>query len=131
MLDEMTLAELKELAKEQNIKNVSKLKKEELIEVLIDVQRSRNKAEEQEKKKAKALEKEEVRLKYDDEDEEIRLEENVEDSSIGYKVTNEEDEIVEGILEVLPDGYGFLRGDNYLSSPRDVYISPIQIRRFN
>jgi len=26
--------------------------------------------------------------------------------------------------------YGFLRGDNYLSSPKDVYISPIQIRRF-
>ena len=33
-------------------------------------------------------------------------------------------------IEVLPDGYGFLRGDNYLSSPKDVYISPIQIRRF-
>ena len=30
----------------------------------------------------------------------------------------------------MPDGYGFLRGDNYLSSPKDVYISPIQIRRF-
>ena len=47
-----------------------------------------------------------------------------------YKLTNEDDEIVEGILEVLPDGYGFLRGENYLSSPKDVYISPIQIRRF-
>ena len=37
---------------------------------------------------------------------------------------------VEGILEVLPDGYGFLRGENYLSSPKDVYVSPVQIRRF-
>ena len=48
----------------------------------------------------------------------------------GYKLTNEDDQIVEGILEVLPDGYGFLRGKNYLSSPKDVYISSVQIRRF-
>ena len=48
----------------------------------------------------------------------------------GYKITNADDQIVEGILEVLPDGYGFLRGDNYLSTPNDIYISPIQIRRF-
>lgn len=47
-----------------------------------------------------------------------------------YQVTNENDKIVEGILEVLPDGYGFLRGDNYLSTNQDVYISPTQIRRF-
>ena len=38
----------------------------------------------------------------------------------------------EGVLEVLPDGYGFLRSTNYnyLSSPDDVYVSPSQIRRF-
>ena len=48
----------------------------------------------------------------------------------GYKLTNEGDEIVEGILDILPDGYGFLRGENYLSSPKDVYISVVQIRRF-
>ena len=48
----------------------------------------------------------------------------------GYKLTTEGDEIVEGILDILPDGYGFLRGDNYLSSPKDVYISVVQIRRF-
>ena len=46
-------------------------------------------------------------------------------------VTNNKDDfIVEGVLEVLADGYGFLRGDNYLSTPKDVYVSPIQIRRF-
>ena len=131
ILEEMTLTELKELAKEQNIKNVSKLKKDELIEVLIDVQRSRNKAEEQEKKKEQALEKKQNEIKYDKDDEEIELEGSIMgETVIDYKLTNEEDEIVEGILEVLPDGYGFLRGDNYLSSPRDVYISPVQIRRF-
>ena len=123
ILEEMTLTELREIAKEQNIKNISKLKKEELIEVLIDLQRARNK-EGQAKKKSQA------EIKYD-EDDEVEIDETVlGDSVVDYKVTNEEDEIIEGILEVLPDGYGFLRGDNYLSSPRDVYISPVQIRRF-
>ena len=38
-----------------------------------------------------------------------------------------------GMLEVLPDGYGFLRSDeyNYESSPDDIYVSPSQIKRFN
>ena len=31
----------------------------------------------------------------------------------------------------MPDGYGFLRGDNYLSTTKDIYISPVQIRRFH
>src|SRR6476659_8195779 len=39
----------------------------------------------------------------------------------------------EGVLETLPDGFGFLRApdSNYLSGPDDIYISPSQIRRFN
>ena len=39
----------------------------------------------------------------------------------------------EGVLEVLPDGYGFLRSQsfNYLSCPEDIYVSPSQIRRFD
>lgn len=38
-----------------------------------------------------------------------------------------------GVLEVLPDGYGFLRSTdyNYLSSPDDIYVSPSQIKKFN
>lgn len=40
-------------------------------------------------------------------------------------------ETKEGILEVLPDGYGFIRCDNYLPGENDVYVSPAQIRRFN
>jgi transcription termination factor Rho len=36
----------------------------------------------------------------------------------------------EGVLEVLPDGYGFLRSENYLSGQHDVYVSIAQIRRF-
>ena len=133
-LEEMTLAELRQMAKEQNIKNISKLKKDELIQVLIDLQKSMNEQKEKEEK-AEKKEYNVIRVplkrrnfKYDstDEDDDFDLEESV----VDYKVTNDEDEIVEGILEVLPDGYGFLRGENYLSSPKDVYVSPIQIRRF-
>lgn len=100
-LEEKSLLELKELAKENNIKNISKLKKEELLEMLKQVLNTNEK-------------------------EEISQEQELS----GYKLTTEGDEIVEGILDILPDGYGFLRGDNYLSSPKDVYISMVQIRRF-
>ncbi|GHV40673.1 transcription termination factor Rho [Clostridia bacterium] len=37
----------------------------------------------------------------------------------------------QGILEILPEGYGFLRTENYLPGTKDIYISPSQIRRFN
>ncbi len=39
----------------------------------------------------------------------------------------------EGVLEILPDGFGFLRSPdyNYLPGPDDIYVSPSQIRRFN
>ncbi|MCL2616589.1 MAG: transcription termination factor Rho [Defluviitaleaceae bacterium] len=40
-------------------------------------------------------------------------------------------ELEEGVLEVLPDGYGFLRMENCLPGPRDIYVSPTQIRRFS
>lgn len=36
-----------------------------------------------------------------------------------------------GILEVLPDGYGFIRCENYMPGENDIYVSPSQIRRFN
>ena len=111
-LESYTLVELRQLAKEKGIKNVSKLKKEEVIEYLTNIQGETTSQSE-----------EEVSTEIP------KKEENV-DNNTGYNVTNEEDEIVEGILEVLPDGYGFLRGENYLSTPKDVYISPIQIRRF-
>jgi len=45
--------------------------------------------------------------------------------------SREEPEDAEGILEVLADGFGFLRSENYLSGTQDIYVSPIQIRRFN
>ena len=114
-LEEKTLTELKELAKENNIKNISKLKKEELVQVLEQVINTSTEASRNIKK-------------IEEKSEETTQTEGQEIS--GYKLTTEGDEIVEGILDILPDGYGFLRGENYLSSPKDVYISMIQIRRF-
>ena len=111
-LNEMTLTELKELAKQNNIKNISKLKKEELIIVLKQVVKSEN-----------------SNIKDSDSSENIKVERQYDEngnSIVDYKLTNEGDSIVEGILEILPDGYGFLRGDNYLSSDKDVYISTLE-----
>lgn len=42
----------------------------------------------------------------------------------------EGDEPANGILEVMPEGYGFIRCDNYLPGENDVYVSPAQIRKF-
>ena len=120
-LDEMTLTELKDLAKQNNIKNISKLKKEELILVLkqvININEYNSSYHtdtnfEYEKKES-------IERQYDANGEPI----------VDYKLTNEGDEIVEGILDILPDGYGFLRGENFLSSDKDVYVSMVQIRRF-
>ena len=112
-LEDKTLAELKELAKENNIKNISKLKKEELVQVLEQVINSETIST------TDITKKNETNIKEDENNDQE-----------GYKLTNDGDEIVEGLLDILPDGYGFLRGENYLSSPKDVYISVIQIRRF-
>jgi len=132
-LESLTLLELKKLAKENNIRNISKLKKEELIEVLKSIKNNSFEEDEdeiiEEEEDYEEEEQEtEKRQRYDAGDDEV---ENLEEqNTVAYQVNNEEDEIIEGILEVLPDGYGFLRGNNYLSSPKDVYISPVQIRRF-
>ncbi len=110
-LSNCTLVELRQIAKEKGVKNVTKLKKDELIELL-----------ETESSSIPSSENTNSRFQIDDSAKN--------DSNLDYKLTNEDDFIAEGVLEVLPDGYGFLRGENYLSSPKDVYISPVQIRRF-
>lgn len=116
-LENYTLVELRQLAKERGIKNTSKLKKEEIIEKLLKL--------ENESIEAKEIEYDGSYVATD-----VTTSSLAEPSNGSYKLTNADDQIVEGILEVLPDGYGFLRGENYLSTPKDVYISPIQIRRF-
>ena len=123
-----TLVELRQLAKEKGIKNVSKLKKEELIEILNNMKENTTKNSDENNTTKSNTPVENIKSKLN---EEKNCEnEHTENQEGSYKITNEDDNIVEGILEVLPDGYGFLRGKNYLSSPKDVYIYPVQIRRF-
>jgi len=43
----------------------------------------------------------------------------------------ESGESITGVLEIMPDGYGFLRRDNYLQGAKDAYVPPQYIRRFN
>ena len=97
--EEMSMTELKDLAKEKGIKNISKLKKAEIIELL----EGNNEVGEVEKKDS---------------------------SKSGYTINASTDFESQGIMEVMPDGFGFLRGENYLPSPKDIYVSPTQIKRF-
>lgn len=106
--NDMSLLELREIAKEKDLKNVSKMKKQELAEMLESLENQEKPTNEQLIKNNSSRENDGT-----------------------YKPNNENDEIAEGILEVMPDGYGFLRGDNYLSTSKDVYVSPVQIRRFH
>ena len=111
-LSEKSVVELRNMAKELGVSNISKLKKSELITAIQSLT-------------AKKEEKEETNETYN----QIQ-ESNNNESQERYNLTSETDTYVEGILELLPDGYGFLRGDNYLSTPKDVYVSPVQIKRF-
>ena len=63
-------------------------------------------------------------------------ENHAEDVSNAYNVPAEtvqldSGEKANGILEVMPDGFGFIRSENYLPGENDIYVSPSQIRRFN
>ena len=99
-----TLVELRQIAKEKGVKNVSKLKKEELIHILEELEKP---VEEKPKKFYPLV----------NDNQENYVEEPQLTAGNGYQLTSEDDRIVEGVLEILPDGYGFLRGENYLSTP--------------
>ena len=133
-LEELTMTRLKALAKQHNIKNISKLKKDELVAVLSQVMGEDEEPEKSESKKSKEEVTEIEIAKENNTLEEKDIPERQYDENgepiIDYKLTNEGDQIVEGILDIMPDGYGFLRGETFLSSEKDVYISMVQIRRF-
>ena len=125
-LSNYTLVELRQMAKEKGIKSTTKLKKEELIELLSSSESNTNVSESNSENNITKEENSTVNYAS-----KFQIDaEAKDDSALDYKLTNADDFIAEGVLEILPDGYGFLRGENYLSSPKDVYISPVQIRRF-
>ncbi len=102
-LKQLSVIELRELARDKGIKISSKMTKNEIIDA--------------------------VMTSLNEKTAEANISKNI---LVEPEVTpnNKDDFMVEGVLEVLPDGYGFLRGENYLSTPKDIYVSPVQIRRF-
>ena len=170
-LQSFTLSQLKEIAKSAGLKGITGLKKEELIERLVELDakmQSEKAAKEAEEKKAeskpsekkaspkksgekkpdekKHAGKKREEKKSDDKKpvqepakEEKPAEEKKGDAPADAAKNNraenayvpqEGDEPAYGILEVMPEGYGFIRCDNYLPGENDVYVSPAQIRKF-
>ncbi len=103
--ESLSLAVLRDLAKARDLKGFSTMKKQEIIELMLA---------EDEKDRAKEV-KEEIK--------------NEKAGAIDIEQLDS-GEVANGILEVLPDGYGFIRSDNYLPGENDVYVAPSQIRRF-
>ncbi len=110
--ESLPLATLKELAKARKMRGVSTLKKSELIDAMLALDAKEEQAE------AASEAKEEVR----EEMKEKKSETDIEQLDSGNTAN--------GILEVMQDGFGFIRSDNYLPGENDVYVSPAQIRRF-
>ena len=115
--ESLPLATLKELAKTRGLKGISTMKKAEVIELML-------KEDENEKKKEKKSSQETVKeMSANTGDKELKELHDIDKLDSGVAVC--------GILEVMPDGYGFIRSANYLPGENDIYVSPSQIRRFN
>lgn len=137
---EMTLVDLKNKAKELGIKNISKLKKSEVIDELVKVTPNsieKNGVVLREKIAPKIREKESTNNTnntnngYSTRENNI-TEEQKEEKKEKLKVMINESGSAKGVLEVQENNnFGFLRCDNYLTSENDIYVSPSQIRRFN
>lgn len=105
--ESLSLGALKEVAKARGLKGISTLKKSELVERMVE-----------EDQKEKSMENKTV---------ETKSAENQTEEAKSSRAPMEQSELdsgitVKGILEVLPDGYGFIRSDNYLPGENDVYV---------
>ena len=107
----LSLAALRDIAKDKNIKGISSMRKNELIDAII------------------AASEADGTLKQEEKDKKI---DNVQERQQAYEKTaiREEGPDANGILEVMPEGFGFIRCENYLPGENDVYVAPSQIRRF-
>jgi len=151
------VVDLREIASAMGIKNVSKLKKDELIDVIIN---GNDETQEQKCEESPELDTfvddysdDDLDESDDESDDEPDDESDDEsDATIGKiettaklpqtsnksrskeresKKSKDESKLeVEGVLEIIEQGYGFLRFENFLSSEQDVYVSPSQIKKF-
>ena len=149
--ESLSLATLKDLAKARGLKGISTLRKPELIERMLQEDEKESTGGEAEMKKTEILQEEpgrqenrvrENRTSYEANERKTYQDKNYQDRNYTerteYAHKNPTDtaqldsgEKANGILEVLPDGYGFIRCANYLPGENDIYVSPSQIRRFN
>ena len=146
--ESLSAAELKAVAKARGLKHLSGLKKSEVVARMLEAdEEEKAEREKCEKEKTENTEKIEKTVKMEKEDnkvedaadrEEKTGEKNTQEASAENSIKPSSDfaqldsgQTVEGILEVMPDGYGFIRSDNYLPGENDIYVSPSQIRRFN
>ncbi|MDE7252887.1 MAG: transcription termination factor Rho [Acetatifactor sp.] len=147
--ESLPLLQLKELAKVRGLKGTSAMKKAELVEAMLAEDERQKKAAEEEKiqqaqeerpqrsqeeraPKARAersqRSQEEQSQRAQEEAAASRSQENGEDAQVPKDLDSGLE--ASGILEVMPDGYGFIRCENYLPGENDVYVAPSQIRRF-
>lgn len=140
--ESLSVAVLRDLAKSRGIAKVLTMKKAELIEAMVAEDEKAQPASEDaknidEKKKETTEEKNETRQHRYPRQQNGQYHENRKNDGRDHNLQNEVDMSLdsgittEGILEVMPDGYGFIRCENYLPGDGDVYVSPTQIRRFN
>lgn len=132
-IQNMTLAQLRELAKAKGHTHISKLKKAELIDLLISNESSpvipslTHQSE-------SVQDKIEIPLSptTDQSMDTLPDEGEVNDESEeNLKLSRTDRMTGAGILEIMPDGYGFLRARNFMRGENDIYLSISQIRRFN
>ena len=134
--ESLPLATLKELAKARKMKGVSTLKKADLIEAMISLDEQEDQEKLSEHKESSQEHLKEMQNQNREEKAASELKENKEHREAKDKKPETDMEqldsgcSVSGILEVMPDGFGFIRSDNYLPGENDVYVSPAQIRRF-
>ena len=133
--ESLSAVALKGIAKSRGLKNISALKKSEVIELML---KEDEKEEEAKKVKQERDRKEEAghggasqTSPQQHKGERHGQEERQEEKMSGELAQLDSGIVASGILEVMPDGYGFIRCANYLPGENDVYVSPSQIRRFN
>ena len=121
-LKDKNISDLKEIAKAMGIKGISKLRKDQLIDCIVNGNSPLNESD------ANSFTETVEILEGSEENNNDAL--NDESLEIDDNLKKQGDNEVEGVLEIIDQGYGFLRFKNFLSSELDVYVSPSQIRKF-
>ena len=132
--ESLALADLKAIARTRGIKGTSLMKKGEVVNAMLELDAKEN----AEKAAKEGAENEVVVLKAEGEEVDKAATDTLAEGEKTFVRKNpadlsELDSGIEasGILEVMPDGFGFIRCENYLPGENDVYVAPSQIRRFN